>query len=289
MKKQNKVMRLLEQIETQPHLITQQAFNSVMQYLDRRNEGLLAQLDADMPERDDGEDDDENYNSTLKLGIINIHGTLTNKPIYGMCGEVGMSYQKMLEEAQELIGKGAKTIVLDVDSGGGQAFNCMIAAASLRKMCDEANVELISYVQSCGCSAAYALAVVADEVLCHPQGEVGSIGVLICLMNDSEYLKKNGFRRTFISAGKDKVPFDDDGEWKDSFLKDLEKKVDVLYKEFTEHVAAYTGLPEQEIIDTEANTYMAKEALNMGLINGIFTNEEFTKYLVAKQVEKGVV
>lgn len=281
--KQNPIIRYTEMIYSQPHLITQESFNAISKYLQARNQGRLDIMDLDDFEGDDQEDDDEgedNYDPELKIGVIKVCGSLTNKPVMTMCGEVGASYESILDQAEELINYGATDIILQVDSGGGEAFNCFAAANQFREMMDEAGIKVTAYVDGMACSAAYAWTCVADEVIAHPDADVGSIGVLIALMNNSEQLKKEGIVRSFISAGEDKVPFDDDGSFKESFLADLQYKVDYLYGNFVNHVAKYTGMSPEDIRKTQAKVFMAQDALKIGLINQIMTEQEFTSYMV---------
>ncbi len=275
MNKQRPVLRLTSELYNQPHLISELAFNTITSYLGMRNMGMLVSPEAApvapaAPE------------AVGKIGIINIHGSLTNKPVVSMCGEAGTSYASLVNQMSELIDIGCKTIVLDVDSGGGEAFNCFQTADALRAMADSNGVYLVSYVQSMAASAAYALACCADEVVCHPQGQVGSIGVLVALMNDSKALEKEGYARSFVTAGANKIPFDDNGDFREGFLADIQTRVDELYGEFCAHVAHYTGLSVEDVQATEASVFAGPKGLKMGLVNSIMTNEEFATYITTR-------
>jgi ClpP class serine protease len=255
-----------------PHLISPHAFDEIASYLAVRNAGMMAQVDTVSENLDQP-------SKAGKIGLINIHGSLTNKPVESLCGATGTSYAGLLNQCDALIDAGCKTIVLDVSSGGGEAFNCFQTADAMRSMADKNNVYVIAYVQDCAASAAYALTVMADEVVAHPQGTIGSIGVLVALMNNSKALEKAGLSRTFITAGDNKIPFDADGEFREGFLADIQANVDELYGQFCAHVSKYTGLSTDEIKATEASVYRAPKALELGLINSVMTNEEFADYL----------
>lgn len=276
--KQRPVLRLTSELYNRPHLISPLAFSQITSYLDMRNTGMLATVekvsaDLDKPEQ------------VNRIGIINIHGSLTNKPVESMCGATGTSYAGLLNQMTELIGAGCKTIVLDVDSGGGEAFNCFQTASALRKMADDNGVYLISYVQSMAASAAYALAVCADEVVCHPQGMVGSVGVLVALWNDSKALEKEGYQRSFVTAGANKIPFDADGGFRAGFIEEIQANVDELYSQFCEHVSSFTGLSVEAVKATEASVFSGPTALSMGMVNSIMTNEAFAEYLTKKEYQ----
>lgn len=272
---QRPVYRLTSELYNKPHLISTQAFDTITSYLDARNTGMLATVEKVSPTLDKPA-------KAGKIGLIDIHGSLTNKPVESLCGATGTSYAGLQDQVSALIDSGCKTIVLDVSSGGGEAFNCFQTGNSIRKMADANDVYLIAYVQDCAASAAYALTVIADEVVAHPQGMVGSVGVLVALMNNSKALEKAGLSRTFITAGANKIPFDADGEFREGFLADLQDQVNDLYEQFCAHVAHYTGLSVDAVKATEASMFRAPKALEMGLINSIKSNEEFADYLLTK-------
>lgn len=276
---QRPVRRLTSDLYNKPHLISPAAFDAINSYLTLRNRGMLAQVETVSADLDKPE-------SVGKIGIINIHGGLTNKPVESMCGATGASYTGLMNQMTTLIEMGCKTVVFDISSGGGEAFNCFPTADAIRKMADENEVYLISYVQDCAASAAYALCVLSDEVVAHPQGQVGSIGVLIALMNDSKALEKEGYSRTFVTAGANKIPYDAEGGFRQEFLADLQVQVDELYGEFVAHVSKYTGLSTDQIRATEASMFRANKALEMGLINSVKTNEEFAQYLTNRNKEQ---
>lgn len=276
--------RLLASLYNTPHLADSKTFEIVTSYLHNRNSFGLMKFDDAAPEADDA-DMDESFDTSVGVGVLEVYGALTYKPVNALCGEAGCSYQDLLEDAGEMIEAGIKTIVMDFDSGGGEAYGAFETASELRKMCDDAGVTLYAYNDGCMASAAYALGCVADEVISNPFAETGSIGVLIALMNDSKALEQDGYARTFITAGASKVPFDADGSWREGFLEDLQSKVNSLYGDFVSHVSTYTGIDEKTIKDTEAKMFVAEDALSLGLINQVMTRAEFVQYIANKQKE----
>jgi ClpP class serine protease len=279
MSNKKKLLRLTESLYSSPHLISQSGFTAISHYLDARNLGIILMGD------EEGDYVEPRPEAVGTVGILNIHGALTYKPVLGMCGEVGTSYTNLLNGAADLIDQGCKIIVLDCDSGGGQGYGAFETADSLREMCDEAGVKLIAYNDGTCASACYALACAADEVISNPDAETGSIGVLIALMNNSKALEMNGYTRTFISAGDSKIPFDEDGDWKPDFLADLQTKVDAMYAQFVSHVSSYTGMSVEDVKGTQAKMFMSSDALKLGLINKVMTRSEFIDYIATQTKE----
>ena len=219
--------------------------------------------------------EDLQYNDDTKVGILPVTGTL----VYEDSWWYSTSYQGLLTDAKTMLEGGAKTIVLDVDSGGGFAYGMMETASLLRKMIDEHDAKLIAYNDGLSASAAYGLSSVAHEFISNPDAETGSIGVVVSMTNWSEYYKKNGIKTVYITAGEGKVPYDKDGNFSEDFVEDVQTKVDALYERFVSHVAQYRNLEEASIKKLGAKVYSADASLEAGLIDKIQTREEFFEYL----------
>ena len=278
--KAHQLFKLTQSLYGVPHLVSKQTFDSVESYLTLRNAGMMLPM---APEQDEAEEAPDDLDDISGVGVINMYGPLTYKPTgwEALCG--GCSYESIIEQADDMLEAGAKTIILNTDSGGGEAYGVFLAAQQLRKMCDDAGAQLIAYVDGTCASAAYAMACVCDEIVANPYAEVGSIGVLICLTDQSKALDEAGIKPVFISAGAQKIPYNEDMTFRPEFLADLQYKVDTLYDAFAKHVTIFTGLSLEDVKATEAKTYMAQDALDKGLVNKIMSNSDFVDYIVTKQ------
>lgn len=274
--KAHTVHRLLSSLYGKPHLASKELFREVSAYLSARNAGLLNFDDNDV------EDKPAELKSENGVGVISIRGPLTYRTTgwEAMCG--GFSYEMLVAQTEEMLAAGATSIVLDVDSGGGEAYGCFESTDMVRQMCDEAGAKLYGYIDGHACSAAYAIICACDEVAINPYGEAGSIGVLIALYNDSEHLKNEGIERIFITDGTEKVPFAENGSFKQEFLDDLQTKCSRLGDEFRNHVSKYTGVSVEDLKATNAKVFSAQDALSLGLVNKIQTRAEFVSYVADK-------
>jgi ClpP class serine protease len=270
------LLRLASKIHNVPHLITPQAFNVVLDYLDTRNGGIKMMMPETQPDNDQ-EDSSEDGVDGLK--VINIDGSLTYMPLMTMCGEVGTSYSSLSDQVEDAIEQGCTTILFNVTSGGGEASHVFQCAEDIRNMCDEAGVKLIAYADTMACSAAYALSVIADTVIVNPSAIVGSIGCVVALLDTSKAMEQAGLKRIFVTSGDAKVPYDETGAFKQDFLDSIQKDVDSLNMEFSEFVSKYTGIEAEVIRGMQANTFTAQEAVNNGLANQVMTNKQFAAWV----------
>lgn len=273
-----------------PQLISLDALQPIINYLSQPDRASTLQLDnetkvnTDLTLSDfDSEDNYRRYslerkgiNPDTMVGTLDVSGALMYRKgsMGGDCTEL-TSYEGLKQQTQSMIDEGVNSIVMMVDSNGGMAYGMSTAANYIQKITKQAGVKTIAYVDGSAYSAGYGLTVLADEVIANPQASVGSVGVVVALYNDSKMLDKAGVSRQFVYAGDNKIPFDKTGEFTDKFIQDLQKSVDKTYQSFTKHIATNRNLSEQTIIDTQASTYDADEALEMGLVDKIMELEDF--------------
>lgn len=276
----HKLNRLTSSLYNTPLLIEENAFKGVLSYLKERNSG-------DVKAGMDGEDFRETerfiYNEDTRTGVIELIGPTTAKPITMMgfdCG--GANYLHLKQDFESLVEMGAKTIAMIVDSPGGDAYSMSDSADYIRKLLDENGVKLISFIEGMSASAGYGLTCISDEIIGSWDSEAGSIGCLVQLLNSSKALEQEGYERTFVTAGKSKVPYAADGSFRPEFIQDIQDKVDICYKNFTEHVAKHRNMNVADVIATEAKMFYSADAVKLGLMDKVMTSEEFFTYLATE-------
>lgn len=214
-------------------------------------------------------------------GVVRVEGPLTYRPEVQMCAPDLTNYQELVKEVELLASQGKKQIFMIHNSPGGEAYMMMESARTIRQIADDNGIELIGYVDGLSASASYGLLSVCHKVIANSASQIGSVGVVVSLLNNSKALEKAGYKRQFITAGASKVPFDAEGDFKEDFISDLQESVDELYEEFTTHVSDYReGMTLADVKGTEAKVFRAKDALELGMIDEIMSIAEFkNKYL----------
>ncbi len=274
----HELFRLMETVYNTPHLVTEQALQPIVEYLQNRNSFAI------VAETKTAEEVKAEKLGTI--GQINIDGVITYKPVMGMCGPTGTSYQGILEQAEELIASGCDTIMTVHNSPGGQAMHCFSTANALRDLCDENDVKWIAYIDTMSASASLALGVAADEVIIHPSAETGSVGCVLALMDTSKYMANMGIKPVYIASTPGKTPFADDGSFSKEFLTEMQTNVTRLGNQFAEHVSKHTGIEASSVLAMNAKMYHAEEALENGLVTAIMDHKQFGKYMADKQRTK---
>jgi signal peptide peptidase SppA len=273
--------RIKKSILNTPHFIDQQALDNIMSYLDSRNSGIIeldykAAIEADRVAKAQ----EKTKLSSTGIGLLPISGALTYERTMweAFCGNT--SYQTIQEQFDTFLeDESITTIVMDVNSGGGSAYSMMELARYMRGKVDKKGKHLIAYVDGLSASAAYGLSSAAHEIIMNPDAEVGSIGVVVRLSNSNKADKEKGIETTYVHAGASKIPFDSEGEFRKEFIEGIQSKIDILYENFTGMVAEMRNVDQQVIKNTEADTFMADKAVELGLADKAMTREEFFEYL----------
>lgn len=276
-----KLLRLTSILYNTPHLMLPASLERVFTYLDDRNNHaeLAVQLEKKPKERN------VQYVAETQVGVLSVSGPLTYIEYEAMCGEQNSSYQQIVDDFDKLCSMGAKTIVMDVDSPGGMAYGMTETGRYLRKKADEKGIQLVAYVDGLSASAAFGLSVAAHEIIANPDAELGSVGVVVKLRNMNKAMNNAGVEDTYIYAGDSKIPFKEDGSFREDFLSDIQYKVDALYQQFTEYVADMRGIDVGVVKSTQAKVLLAQDAIGIGFADKVMTREDFSNYL-ADLVEK---
>lgn len=218
---------------------------------------------------------------TQGVAVMDVSGTLVHKGRWlgsysGMVSYDGLTEQlRMIRERDDV-----RALLLNVHSGGGEVAGCFDFVDELYAM--RGSMPIVALAADAACSAAYAIASAADEIVVTQTGEVGSIGVVLTHMDYSKYAEKMGVAITHIHAGKDKVLGTPYKPLSESDRKKLQAEVDALYDVFVSKVARNRGLDPDSIRATEARVFLAQEAVEIGLANRIASGREVLDELITR-------
>ena len=160
------------------------------------------------------------------------------------------------------------TILLDIDSPGGEAGGAMELAGIVRLAAQRKPT--IAVVNGLCCSAAFAIASGATRIVCTPSSLIGSIGVVMLHTDNSARLEKAGIVPTLIYAGAHKVDGNPLEKLSDQARESIGTEIEKIYAMLIECVAfGRRNLSPEAIRATEAKTYLGADAVAVGLADEI--------------------
>lgn len=200
--------------------------------------------------------------------VVDISGPLTSKS-EGLWD----SYESIKGRIQAACLSDATTVVLRVNSPGGEVHDCFQTARDIRSMCAASGKQLVSYIDGQGCSAAYAIASAAPTVVAAETSVVGSIGVITERQDVSEMLAAQGIKVSYVTSGSKKAYGAPEIPESDAERMDSQRTINNLAAMFFTLVEQHRGIPSTQVAMLEAGTFIGQEAVNARLVDSIGTFE----------------
>lgn len=206
---------------------------------------------------------------------IPIIGSLVNRGAWIGASSGLVSYEGIRTQIMDAVSDtGVKSILLDINSPGGEAGGMFALANTIREAAGQKPV--VAFVNDMAASAAYGIASQASQIVVSPSSVVGSIGVVLMHLDRSAELAAKGVKATLIHAGAHKVDGNPFGPLPEGVRADLQAEVDKIYGLFIQTVAEGRGrrLSAKAARATEARVFMGQDAIDRGLADGMASFDE---------------
>lgn len=221
------------------------------------------------------------------IAVIPISGTIYARggglffELFGLT-----SAESIARKVQAALNDGSVgAIVLDVNSPGGSVQG----VEELSRMIYDARgtKPIVAVANHLAASAAYWIATAADQLLVTPSGEVGSVGVFAAHSDYSQAMTAAGVKTTLISAGKYKVEGNPYQPLTEEAAAAIQSRVNDYYNLFTSAIARNRQTPVADVRAGygEGRAVGAKEALALGMVDGISTIDQAIEQLGKRQAK----
>lgn len=178
--------------------------------------------------------------------------------------------------------EGSKAVVLLINSPGGSPVQAGIINDEIRRLKAKHNKPIYAVVEEACASAAYYIAVGADQIFVDKASVVGSIGVLMDGFGFTGLMEKLGVERRLMTAGENKGfmdPFSPQSETQREFAQGL---LNQIHAQFIDVVKAGRGDRLKETPDLFSGLFWTgQQAIALGLADQL-GNLDF----VAREVVK---
>lgn len=163
---------------------------------------------------------------------------------------------------------GADAIVLDIDSPGGVTDGMVEACRRMRSL---ALPPVYAVANTMACSAAYALACVADAIYCPASGEVGSVGVYRELCSLAGQFDRDGMHLAVVASGARKAEYHPANPITPELVARAQSEVDDAASGFFAWVQERRGIDARGF---EGAAFGGVAAEGLGLSDGVATLAE---------------
>lgn len=216
--------------------------------------------------------------ATGAVGVIQIRGSITQHKASDLSAALfgGASTEGIGEQLDELLAdETVGSILLDIDSGGGQIFGVEALGQKIRAA--RGRKPIAALANSVMASAAYWIGAQADQVWAAPGAIVGSIGVFSLHQEAAGAAEKLGVKTTIIRAGKFKAAVNPWEPLPEDAREREQARVDAAYGIMTREIARGRGVPVATVAGAaygDGDILEAVEAKRAGVIDGIYTYEQ---------------
>ena len=164
---------------------------------------------------------------------------------------------------------GTSTIVLKINSPGGEVAGAFDCARDVRAIAQAAGKQLIAFTESQACSAAYGLACAADEIIISDVASVGSIGVITMIADATNLDAALGVRFSVVTSGARKADGNPHVPTSDAAVEAVQATVDAIASVFFAHVSERRGVAPESVAALQAGTFVGNLAIGVGLANRV--------------------
>lgn len=216
---------------------------------------------------------DASFNLVDGIAYIPMQGVMMKKDdpcLSMMTGETVCSTirtRQMIRSANE--SPDVKSIVLLIDSPGGDvsgSFDLANDVKNSKKSCT-------AYVENTCCSGAYLVASQCEKIFTNENATVGSVGVYTVLVDESVALENAGIKVHLVKTGELKG-MGADSTVSDEMIQAYQDRVDSYFGLFVNKIQNREFTPEQLDEIKTAKVFIGKQAIKVGLTDGIKTIDQ---------------
>lgn len=212
-----------------------------------------------------------------KVAILNATGPMFKRANLMTALSGATSYDVLRRDLQAAADAGVTSLLMNVDSPGGEASGVNELAQAVYDMRDK--MHIAAYVGGTGASAAYWLASAAHEIIADQTAMLGSIGVQVAL---SEPGTKAGERRFKFVSSQSPLKNADPGT--EEGAANIQATIDAMAQVFVETVARNRGVDTETVLSKfgKGGILVGQDAVNAGLADRMGSFESVLAELSAR-------
>lgn len=203
---------------------------------------------------------------SCNIAVFPIEGTIL--PFYGIIDTPLVVTPEMVESflTSAENDSNIEAVLLEINSPGGTP----VASERIAERLRNSKLPVVGLIGDVGASGGYMVAVASDYLVASAMSDVGSIGVNMSYVEESQKNEEEGLTYVQLTTGK----FKDTGTPNRPITEEerelLQRDLDVVHNEFIDIVARYRSLPREQVESlADGSTMTGKRALENGLIDSV--------------------
>jgi protease-4 len=213
---------------------------------------------------------------SCNVAVLPIEGTIL--PFYGLIDATLVVTPEMVETFIDTVEDQGDidAVLVEINSPGGTP----VAAQRIAQRLHNSSLPTVGLIGDVGASGGYMIAAATDYLLASPMSQVGSIGVTMSYVEQSEKNEEDGLTYVELNTGK----FKDSGSPEKSITDEeraiFQRDLDVIHNEFVKIVANFRGKTMEEISPlADGSSMTGVRALEVGLVDELGGRNEARKAL----------
>lgn len=194
--------------------------------------------------------------------VIRLSGTISS-------GSRGLNDAGLAPLIEKAFRMKPAAVALLVNSPGGSPVQSSLIAARIRRLADQKSVPVYAFVEDVAASGGYWLACAGDQIWVDDSSIVGSIGVISSSFGFTELMARQGVERRVVTAGKSKSFADPFLPQKPEDIERIRAIQTPIHEAFIAHVKARRGARLAEADLFNADIWVGRQAVTVGLVDGI--------------------
>lgn len=212
------------------------------------------------------------------VAVVEVEGAIAGTPTTSLWGSAeGYDHPATMRYVDQLMNdKNNKAIMLYMNTPGGEVTASDDLYLKLMEYKEKTGRKIYCYYADQSCSGGYYISMAADEIFANRNCWTGSIGVIVQLTNMKGLYEKLGIQEISITSGDNKAMGSAGGELTAEQRAILQSIVDEAYEQFVSIIAEGRNMDINKVKSlADGRIYTAKQALSLGLIDGVCTHEEY--------------
>lgn len=241
----------------------------IIAILQSKNNGIVLEM---VEQNKQAEPQDRNYSVKDGIAEIVVEGTLAKRMNIIQALSGGTSYQAVQSQIKKAeADSDVGGIFYNIDSPGGNVDGMFSTADAIFN----AKKPSLAFADGCMASAAFITGSGSDYIVAADRSvEIGSLGVLAVLFDESKKYEKEGIKPTVFSVGKYKASGNPYEPLSDKDAAHFQDKLNYMYTLSIDTVSRNRNVSAEELVGLGADVFVGQQGIDIGLVDEILTKEQ---------------